>query len=101
MLVCAPSASVSTSWPQTVTRPALGVRKPVIIFIVVDLPAPFGPRKPSTSPLATLRSIPDTAAIGPKRLDNPSISIMGAGGQVTGGARGLSGIDLRLQGWFS
>ena len=31
--------------------PAVGARKPVIIFIVVDLPAPFGPRKPSTSPL--------------------------------------------------
>ena len=28
----------------------VGARKPVIIFMVVDLPAPLGPRKPSTSP---------------------------------------------------
>ena len=35
-------------------RRAVGARKQVSIFIVVDLPAPFGPRKPSTSPLRTL-----------------------------------------------
>jgi hypothetical protein len=31
------------SSPQVRTRPALGVRMPVIILIVVDLPAPFAP----------------------------------------------------------
>ena len=30
--------------------PEVGARKPAIIFIVVDLPAPLGPRKPSTWP---------------------------------------------------
>src|SRR5438046_2226832 len=33
----------STSWPQIRALPLVGVRKPVIIFIVVDLPAAFGP----------------------------------------------------------
>src|SRR6185312_1654939 len=58
-------------------RPAVGVRKPVTIFMVVDLPAPFGPRKPNTSPFPTLRSIPATAATAPNRLVRPSISIIG------------------------
>ena len=40
----------------------------MIIFIVVDLPAPFGPRKPRTSPLATRRLRSLTAVKGPKRL---------------------------------
>src|SRR3954470_970898 len=44
--------------------------------MVVDLPAPLGPKKPSTSPLATLRSMPATAAIEPKFLISPDISIM-------------------------
>ncbi len=37
--------------------------------IVVDLPAPFGPRKPCTSPARTSRSRPSSARCGPKRLD--------------------------------
>ena len=41
--------------------PAVGARKPVIIFIVVDLPAPFGPRKPSTSPCGTVNDTSSTA----------------------------------------
>src|SRR5690606_10678960 len=47
-------------------RPASGSRKPVSIFMVVDLPAPLGPRKPSTSPFSTLSEISSTARIGPK-----------------------------------
>jgi hypothetical protein len=35
--------------------------KPVIMRIVVDLPAPLGPRKPSTSPRSTLKETPSTA----------------------------------------
>jgi len=31
-------------------RHLLGVKNAVSIFIVVDLPAPFGPKKPTTSP---------------------------------------------------
>src|ERR1700686_4210184 len=48
--------------------------------MVVDLHAPLGPRKPSTSPLATVRSIPDTAVIAPNFLVRPWMMIMAAGG---------------------
>ena len=41
--------------------PLSGSKKPVSIFIVVDFPAPFGPRKPTTSPLETDKSILSTA----------------------------------------
>ncbi|HKZ84312.1 MAG TPA: hypothetical protein VJ793_11720 [Anaerolineae bacterium] len=30
--------------PSTITSPCVGTRMPVSILIVVDLPAPFGPR---------------------------------------------------------
>jgi hypothetical protein len=39
--------------------------KPVIIRIVVDFPAPLGPRNPNTSPLPTEMEILLTAKIGP------------------------------------
>src|SRR6478736_4037669 len=40
----------TTSKPPTVTVPSVGGMYPVAIFIVVDFPAPFGPRKPTISP---------------------------------------------------
>ena len=40
----------------------------MIIFIVVDLPAPFGPKKPSTSPRATSN---DTSFDGKNRAEAP------------------------------
>src|SRR5215470_3661227 len=43
--------------------------------MVVDLPAPLGPRKPSTSPRGTLRVMPSTALSAPKLLTSPSASI--------------------------
>src|SRR5688500_8023637 len=39
-----------TSQPLTLAVPWVGAMKHVRIFIVVVLPAPFGPRKPMTSP---------------------------------------------------
>src|SRR6267378_3742178 len=57
-----------TSRPHTETLPALGGMKPVIMRIVVDLPAPLGPRNPSTSPLPTSKETPSTARFGPKDL---------------------------------
>src|SRR3981081_3595773 len=62
------------SWPQIIAVPAVGARNPVIIFIVVDLPAPLGPRKPSTSPAGTLNEISSTAIRGPKFLTRLQIS---------------------------
>src|SRR4030095_16377264 len=38
------------------------------IFIVVDLPAPLGPRKPTIVPLSTLKETSDTDVTGPYRL---------------------------------
>src|SRR3954463_15274421 len=61
-------ASIGAStmlWPPMVTSPSLGGMKPVIIRMVVLLPAPFGPRKPSTSPFSTVKETPLTATFGP------------------------------------
>src|SRR5712664_1268333 len=57
-----------TSRPHTETAPALGGMNPVIMRMVVDLPAPLGPRNPSTSPLSTPKETPSTASFGPKDL---------------------------------
>src|ERR1041385_8729872 len=46
----AASKSRRRSWPQTVTRPKVGRIRPTSMRMVVVLPAPFGPRKPKTSP---------------------------------------------------
>ena len=40
--------------------PVIGETQP-IMRMVVDLPAPFGPRKPKTSPRRTSKSMPSTA----------------------------------------
>ena len=64
--------------------PAVGVMKPASIRMVVDLPAPLGPRKPSTSPRRTLNDTLSTAVNAPKRLVRPSIS-MRTGGQMRPG----------------
>ena len=40
----------TTSWPSMVTRPEVGRSTQPRTFSVVDLPAPFSPRKPMTSP---------------------------------------------------
>src|SRR6185503_3033424 len=66
----------TTSKPPTVTRPALGGMKPVIMRMVVDLPAPLGPRKPSTSPRSTVNEMPSTARLGPKAFTRLSILII-------------------------
>ena len=50
--------------------------KPVIIFMVVDLPAPLGPRKPKTWPFGTLKLTPSTAVRWPKVFTSPSTSII-------------------------
>ena len=44
------SRSLTTSKPATRAVPAVGFGRVQRILIVVDLPAPFGPRKPNISP---------------------------------------------------
>src|SRR5467141_1229636 len=60
----------------TLTLPSVGGMKPVIIRIVVDFPAPFGPRKPSTSPRSTENDTPSTARFGPNVFTRFSTLIM-------------------------
>src|SRR2546428_13637100 len=43
--------------------PDVGCRRPVIIFIVVDLPEPFGPRYPVISPARAWKLTLSTAGI--------------------------------------
>jgi len=45
--------------------------------IVVDLPAPLGPKIPKDSPLATSKSMPATAVKSPKTLVNPRTDMSG------------------------
>src|SRR5262245_35757362 len=49
--------------PPTDTLPDVGGKKPVILRMFVDFPAPFGPRKPSTSPRSTEKEMPSTARL--------------------------------------
>src|SRR3979411_2153996 len=80
----ASSGDSATSCPPTLTLPEVAGMKPVIMRMVVDLPAPFGPRKPSTSPRATLNEMPSTARFAPNVLTRFSILIIGfriAGGR--------------------
>jgi hypothetical protein len=49
----------------TVTSPVVGASSPRIRRIVVDLPEPFGPRKPVTIPGRTENERPSTARLSP------------------------------------
>src|SRR5699024_67295 len=51
--------------PLTVAVPAVGRSSPRIIRIVVDLPAPLGPRKPVTMPGLTVKVKSSTATVEP------------------------------------
>src|ERR1039457_451382 len=66
-LIC--SGSVTMSKPATVPLPLLGGRMPQSIRMVVDFPAPFGPRKPNISPFLTSRLTLLTATKSPKRFE--------------------------------
>ena len=61
-LALACTAWRSTSKPMIAARPEEGRRRPVSILMVVVLPAPLGPRKPTISPRATARLTPRTAS---------------------------------------
>src|SRR5689334_18056882 len=64
--------------PATVPLPALGGRMPHSILMVVDFPAPLGPRKPKTYPRATSRLTSFTATKSPKRRVRPRKETAGA-----------------------
>src|SRR3989304_7900030 len=57
--------------------------KQVRIRIVVVLPAPFGPRKPTISPRSTAKEIWSTALVAPKNFESlPTSIIMGIARQL-------------------
>src|SRR5258708_6328260 len=84
------------SKPATVIRPEVAVVKPAIMRMVVVLPAPLGPRKPTISPLSTENVRSWMMVFEPNRFDTESSAIAGAGlfirffGSKKGPRRGLS-----------
>ena len=65
----APGTACRRSWPL----PAVGVTRPSRVRRVVVLPAPLGPRKPTTVPWSTSKLRSSTATTSPKRLVSPSM----------------------------
>ena len=61
----AANGSAATSNPARRARPDVGAMVVVSMPTVVDLPAPFGPSRPNTSPAATSKSMPFTASTPP------------------------------------
>src|SRR5580692_5089978 len=57
--------------------PEVGASRPVSILMVVDLPAPLGPRKPKNWPASTRRFTPCTAVNSPNRRVRSVVSIAG------------------------
>ena len=55
MLKPAPSSRSAEMRPSAVTVPAVGVRTPVMILRIVDLPEPLTPMMPTVSPFRTLK----------------------------------------------
>src|SRR5579863_10088221 len=66
------------SRPRISMLPELGACSPVSILIVVDLPAPLGPRKPKNWPGATRRFTLSTAIRSPKRRVRLWVVMVGA-----------------------
>src|SRR3954447_17318203 len=58
-------------YPSTSISPSSAIACAVSIRIVVLLPAPLGPSRPTHVPTGTSRSRPATAVIGPKRFTTP------------------------------
>src|SRR5512132_2567307 len=57
--------------PSILVLPAVGVTSPSRVRRVVVLPAPLGPRKPTTVPWSTSKLRSSTATMSPKRLVSP------------------------------
>src|SRR4029077_19644367 len=60
-----------------VAVPSVGVGRPTIIRMDVDLPAPFGPRKPVTRPSRAVKVMSWTTVVPPYDLVSESTVIMG------------------------
>ena len=60
--------------PKTLISPRAGRTMSRIMRIVVVLPEPLGPRKPSTSPGRTSKERSATTSVSPKRFQTPRTS---------------------------
>src|SRR5512141_3183609 len=74
--------------------PDVGSDKPSSIRMVVVLPAPFGPKRPNTSPGRTLRSSLSTAVKSPYFLVRARVLIAGAPPAVLGTSGSATAIAL-------
>src|SRR5690349_3180524 len=74
------SALRTTSWPRICAVPADGARNVERIRKVVVFPAPLEPMNPNRSPLFTIKSSPDRAAILPYIRVKPKVWTAGIGG---------------------
>ena len=61
--------------PSTSSSPSSAITWAVSAFIVVDLPAPLGPSRPTQDPTGRVRSRPPTAVSSPNRFTKPRIRI--------------------------
>src|SRR5207248_11088210 len=82
----------TTSTPATVALPAVGLSRVQRMLMVVDLPAPFGPRKPKISPARTLRSMPRTASTPPLNVLTSPRALIAPGGASPAADEGCDGI---------
>src|SRR5688572_25598381 len=64
----------STGAPAQRTSPESGVARPKMQRIVVVLPAPLGPRKPTSRPVCAVNVASSRAVTGPYRFVSPRIS---------------------------
>ena len=62
---CSGEACSRYDLPLTWTVPAVGASRPRIMRIVVDFPAPLGPRNPVTTPGFTVKVRSSTAVLWP------------------------------------
>src|SRR5690606_4617751 len=99
---CSGGRSV-TSRPWIKTRPVSGCSSPATRRSRVVLPQPEGPTTATSSPSATARLTPSTAATGPKRLCRsisakpgrpPGPGSLAAGAAPAGGSRCMGGSPL-------
>src|ERR1700686_446655 len=80
--------------PSMLMSPALGCSTPSTILMVVVLPAPLGPSRPTISPACTPKEMPSTATVVPYSLRRPSTrsaqptAPAGLGTLMGGGVRG-------------
>ena len=69
--------STAGSIPRIRSSPPLIGETAAIIRMVLDLPAPLGPRNPNASPRRTSTSMPLTASKSPNDLRSPRAEIIG------------------------